>query len=267
MISNMKHNIVFLLAGVLILITECDRGSDSNTLAPDSVVRNNIPANTPSQSDEQVLVTVLEFNEVETGLDPYITRMIISDRYIRIDDGAESDGYVLFDRLKKRIFSVVNDNESILVVDPIIPLQAVPSSLEIRAERVDTTEAPMIGDVKPDYYQFHANDTLCYHLVTAKGFLPEVTKALQSYQTVLAAQQQETIESTPKELRTPCFLANYIYAPIIYISKGFPIEVWDVSGYHRSLIGVEEEASVSKTIFQLPDGYEYFSIGSGNIKI
>jgi len=193
--------------------------------------------------------------------------MMVSDRYIRIDDGEQSDGYVLFDRYKKRIFSVVNENESILVVDPIYPHQDVPDDLQIRSELLAMDEAPLISGVKPSYYQFHANDTLCYHLVAAEGFLPEVTKALQDYQLILAAQQQETLESTPEELQTPCFLANYVYAPIVYISKGFPLEQWDETGYHRSLSSVKDDVSVDPSVFMLPENYEYFSIGGGSLKL
>ena len=117
------------------------------------------------------------------------------------------------------------------------------------------------------YYQFHANGTLCSHLIAADGYQPEVTKALQDYQLVLAAQQQETLASTPKELQTPCFLANYIYAATIYISKGFPLEQWDETGYHRSLSNIKDNASIDRSLFKLPDDYEYFSIGGGNFNL
>ena len=51
------------------------------------------------------------------------------------------------------------------------------------------------------------------------------------------------------------------------MSKGFPLEQWDESGYRRSLSGIEENVSISESIFSLPDNYEYFSIGSGNVKM
>jgi len=126
-------------------------------------------------------------------------------------------------------------------------------------------DVPSISGIKPMYYQFHANDTLCYHLIVADGYQPDITRALQDYQLVLAAQQQETLVSTPKELQTPCFLANYIYAPTIYTSKGFPLEQWDEAGYHRSLSNIKEGVSINQSLFQLPDSYDYFSIGSMNI--
>ena len=256
-----------MIIGLLLVTSGCDRHEASISPGQAPIIIDKPETSQVNEEDNQVQVTVLEFNEVEEGLDPYLTRMMVSDRYIRIDDGEQSDGYVLFDRFKKRIFSVVDETESILVVDPIYPLQGVPADLQIRSQLQDMNEVPLISGIKPAYYQFHANDTLCYHLVAADGFKPEVTKALQAYQAVLAAQQQETLNSTPKELQTPCFLANYIYAPLIYLSKGFPLEQWDMAGYHRSLSSVKDDVSVSQSLFKLPDDYEYFSIGGGNIKL
>ncbi|MCW8963191.1 MAG: hypothetical protein OQL16_05285 [Gammaproteobacteria bacterium] len=253
----------------MLSVVACDQEANRNIAGQQSTEVEKpdpgLPAN--ANNDNQVSVTILEFSEVESGVDPYITRMLVSSRYIRIDEGVESDGYVLFDRLKKRIFSVVYENESILVVDPIHPLQAVPDDLEIKAQLKELDDAPTIAGVQPAYYQFHANGTLCYHLVAADGLLPEITRAMQDYQSILAAQQQETLALTPAELQTPCFLANYIYAPSIYITKGFPIEQWDVSGYRRSLISIKEGASVSSSIFSLPDSYEYLRIGGGSIRL
>ena len=253
----MHKNITGVLLTVcsLIALSACEQTNQDARDSDQPVIQSNVQAST------QVSATVLEFTEAEAGIEPFLTRMTISEHYIRIDDGAESEGFVLFDRLKKRIFSVVDENESIMVVDPVVLLQDTPADLKIRSQRVDTQDAPEISGNQPVYYQFYANEMLCYHLVAVAGLLPEVSRALQSYQAVLAAQQQETLESTPKDLQTPCFLANYVYAPKLYTSKGFPVEQWDEAGYHRSLSGIEENVSVSKKLFVLPDSYEYFIMG------
>jgi len=264
-----KISLQLLFISSLLLVSACDqpKGTGMHEAQPSNEAKRVVEQSMQESEEGQVRVTILEFNEVEEGLEPYLTRMMVGERYIRIDDGDHSDGYVLFDRLKKRIFSVVDETESILVVDPVHPLQAMPDDLQIRPELQEMDEVPTIAGIKPSYYQFHANGTLCYHLVAADGFMPEVTKALQDYQLILAAQQQETLISTPKELQTPCFLANYIYAPTIYISKGFPLEQWDEAGYHRSLSNIIEDVSISQALFALPDSYEYFSIGSGNVQL
>lgn len=260
---------IMLLAACMMLLSACDQ--------PESAVEESASKEKPSVSpaaltpetgqQEGVMATILEFEEVDADVEPYITRMTVSDRYIRIDDSAEVDGFVLYDRIKKRIFSVVHGNQSILVVDPVKPLEATPEGLEIKSVLVKDDQAPSLGGIKPDYYQIFANEQLCYHLVAVDGFLPDVSAALQSYQMVLAAQQQASLINTPEELQTPCFLTNYIYAQAEYGSKGFPVQQWDASGYRRSLAGIEENVSVDGAIFDLPVDYGYFSIGAGNLRM
>lgn len=259
---------VMLLAASMLLLGACDQ-PETAVEESASTEKLAVPAAVVPETGQQegVMATILEFEEVEADVEPYITRMTVSDRYIRIDDSAEVDGFVLYDRIKKRIFSVVHGNQSILVVDPVKPLEAAPAGLEIKSVLVKDDQAPSIGGIKPDYYQIFANEQLCYHLVAVDGFLPDVSAALQSYQIVLAAQQQASLINTPEELQTPCFLANYIYAPAEYGSKGFPIQQWDASGYHRSLAGIEENVSVDGAIFDLPTDYAYFSIGAGNLRM
>jgi hypothetical protein len=265
---NKQMFLKLLLPGVILIFTAaCEQQGQTPPAVTANPEATSVTAQVSGQQDTQVEVTLIEFNEVEDGTEPFPSRMMISDRYIRIDEGSESGGYVLFDRLKRRIFSVVDENESIVVVDPLFPLATVPDDLNIRFELKQLEGVPEISGIKPVYYQFYANDTLCYHLVAADGLLPEVTQALRSYQSVLAAQQQESLSIMPTELQTPCFLANYIYAPELYITKGFPIEQWDVSGYHRSLSTIKENEKVEQSLFALPSEYRYFSIGSGNFNL
>ena len=262
----MKHIKRLALAAFAISLVKVSQACDQQqpvTEQPEPVAKvaakPEVSAQTPDP--EKITVTILEFDEVESGTEPYTTRMTVSDRYIRIDDSGEAGGFVLFDREKKRIYSVVHDNRSILVVDPVRPLADRPDDLLIRSELVQDQQAPKLAGVRPDYYQFYANDQLCYHLVAVEGFMPDVANALRSYQSVLAAQQQETLLNTPKELQTPCFLANYVYAAEEYTSKGFPVEQWDLTGYRRSLSGVSENVVVDPALFTLPDDYGYFSVG------
>jgi hypothetical protein len=262
----MKHIKSLSFAVLAICVVMVSHGCDQQqpvTKQPEPVkkVASEPAATAPGPDPDKVTVTIVEFDEVESGVEPYTTRMTVSDRYIRIDDSGEAGGFVLFDREKKRIFSVVHDNRSILVVDPVRPLADRPEDLLIRSELIQDQQTPTLAGIRPDYYQFYANEQLCYHLVAVEGFMPDVANALRSYQSVLAAQQQETLLNTPKELQTPCFLANYIYAAGEYSSKGFPVEQWDLTGYRRSLSGVEENIAVDPALFTLPDGYSYFSIG------
>jgi len=177
-----------------------------------------------SEKPPQVSVTELFFQESEPGIEPYVTRILVNENYIRIDEAGAADGYVLFDRKKSRIFSVLHESERILVVDPAVSLGKTPSDLQLTEKVIEETDAPAVGGVKPKDHQFIANGILCYNVIALDGFLPEVTSAMQVYHRVLAAQQQETLQATPKELQTPCYKANYVYAVVSHISKGFPFE-------------------------------------------
>ena len=262
---RINNSVTTLFAiGLMMGISGCvQQPSVSEDIKPtqQSEVEAEKPSQKAADNSDGVVATILEFEEVESGSEPYTTRMTVSDRYIRIDDSGEAGGFVLFDREKKRIFSVVHDSSSIMVVDPIKPLADTPENIQIRSKLIKDQQIPTLAGVQPDYYQFYANDQLCYHLVAVEGFMPEISRALQSYQSVLAAQQQETLLNTPKELQTPCFLANYVYAAVEYTSKGFPIEQWDMTGYRRSLSGIQENLTVDPSLFDLPDDYGYFSIG------
>ena len=46
-------------------------------------------------------------------------------------------------------------------------------------------------------------------------------------------------------------------------SKIIMLTLWDMTGYRRSLSGIQENVTVDHTLFELPDDYGYFSIGGG----
>lgn len=213
------------------------------------------------EQPDTVKATSVTFEEVESGAEPYITRMLFSKDFIRIDDGPDGKDFILYDRQQKRIFSVVTESESILVVDPGTSLKQAPKNLEIRSIQVPDPDIPEISGHKPQYTQYSANNQLCYHVVASAELLPEVTQILREYRAVLAAQQQQIQANTPPELQTPCFLANYIYAPVRYLEHGFPVQQWDTTGYRRSLIAFTKDTPVDRTNFALPANYGFFNMG------
>lgn len=208
-----------------------------------------------------VAATLLLFEEVEPGVSPYTVRMLVTERYIRIDDGPDAPDFVLYDHVENRVYSVLADNRQIFVVEPAGSYVPASAELALREEYVEDGNMPAIAGVVTRYFRFFADDRLCYHVVAADGFLPEVSAMLVAYQRLLATQQQEVSEVTPMELQTPCFLANYLYVPETYMSKGFPVRQWDETGYRRSLEDVEVDYRVDAGLFALPDSYRYFGLG------
>lgn len=250
---------------VVLALSGCDQTPVENPSSPESatnIINKDQPVDDNSVDPvETVSATMLAFQESEEGIEPYMTRMLVTEEYVRIDEADSADGYVLYDRKHRRIYSVLHESEQILVVDPSQPLTATPDSLKLTDKVIEDNNVPAVGGIKPKHYQFYANETLCYDVIAIDGFLPKVTAVLEDYQKVLAAQQQKTIALTPPELQTPCFLANYVYAASSYMSKGFPFEQWNVEGYRRTLVDFEEGKMVDKKLFSLPEGYGFFSLG------
>ncbi len=208
-----------------------------------------------------IATTLLLFEESEPGVVPHTIRMLVTERYIRIDDNPNALDFVLYDHAENRVYSVLSENQQIFVVDPVGSYMLAPKDLVLREQYFEDRNMPAIAGVPTRYFQFFANGQLCYHVVAADGFMPEVAGMLLEYQKLLATQQQEIRDATPVELQTPCSLANYLYAPETYMSKGFPVQQWDATGYRRSLENVEVDYHISSDLFSLPDSYRYFSVG------
>jgi len=58
----------------------------------------------------------LVYKEEEPGIEAYISRTVVTDRYLRIDDLSDESGYILYDDKDKTVYSVSHLNSTILVI-------------------------------------------------------------------------------------------------------------------------------------------------------
>ena len=64
---------------------------------------------------EQSDILIL-FMEQEEGVEPFQTRMIVNKNFLRIDDGKSSNSFVLYDRVKKIVYSTSPDEQRIMAI-------------------------------------------------------------------------------------------------------------------------------------------------------
>ncbi len=57
-------------------------------------------------------------------------------------------------------------------------------------------------------------------------------------------------------MQTPCFLSRYAYAPERHYTHGLPVQIWDETGFYRSLTDFHESKTVAAVLFEVPDSYE-----------
>ena len=204
---------------------------------------------------DNVSATILWYAEQEPGVDPYRMRYLVTPDFLRSDDGVDSENFLLFDRKRKTIYSVVGENRSILQIDGGVETYAAPQELAMRVERRADTQAPKVGGRPPVALELLAGETVCKSAVIAPGFLDDEREVFRDFSHVVAAQQARTMNNTPPELRTHCFLARYLYAHDFHLAEGMLLAEWSPSGERRELVDIEEHVAVPSSLFVLPDDY------------
>lgn len=203
----------------------------------------------------------LIYEEQETGIDPYLVKFIITDRYIRIDDLADQSGYVLYDRKNNIIHSVAHHDESILLIKKY-NYQVPDFTKIIHLEYTAMPDVPKISGKNIYHYQVTSLDEpkeKCLDIMLAEGFLPEVTQMLTSYQKMMAGQQSLLLKTTPKEYQGSCFLYDQIFNEGDYYQKGLPIQEWHSNGRSRLLTSFNK-VKVDSTLFKLEKNYRTYSL-------
>ncbi len=204
----------------------------------------------------------LIYKEFEQGVQPYQVTYTISAEHLRIDDDADQSGFIVFDSIQHKIFSVSHYDNSILVIANDDAEGAEPE-LQVDIEYKPIEGAPRISG-RPVYnYRVKAvTDTsseTCTDIQLVPGLFPKAAALLQLFQQRLSAQQLMNLAKTPEELRTPCYLVDQVYNTGEYYNKGLPVQEWHSNGRNRQLLNFEE-TEVDSSIFTVPADYRQFSL-------
>lgn len=204
---------------------------------------------------------MLMFQEQEPGVEPYATRMLITQNFVRMDDGVDASDYVLFDRQLQTIYSVSHGNRTILVVHSKPVEGEPPMELEMDAKKSEHPNAPEIVGTKPVEYALTVNDTVCSKVMAVPDLLPEGVEALREFQRTLAGQHAENLPKTPVDMLDPCFVAYQVFAPVRHLQYGFPVQQWDANGTSRALVDYKQGLEVDPSLFSLPESYQRMGVG------
>lgn len=208
--------------------------------------------------------TVLWYSEQEAGTRPYKVRYIVSKHFMRSDDGNDRGDFVLYDRRNQKIFSVVHDERRILQIDGEGVVPAVPGVLEMEVDKIVDEDAPMVAGIRPVTVKLMAGDQRCYMATVLPGLLTDVSNAFLEFNRALAVQQLRSMENTPEEFRTPCFLLRYVYATDFYLMHGLPLVDLDENGDRRALLDYATDEGLDAELFALPVGYQLQRLGAVN---
>jgi len=213
----------------------------------------------PLQAEELDSVMLL-YQAQEPGVGSYPSRILVTDRYVRMDDGADDGDYLIFDRKTRLISSVTHDDGTVFEIPPREVTQPEPMPLKIRSEAVALEKnAPRLDGKQPQHRQLYVNDKLCYSVVAVPGLMEDAVQALRDFRKVLAGEHAKTLPRIPADMQQPCDLALNTFHPIWQLQFGLPVQEWDGQGNRQVLMNYKQDFKVDSELFQLPEGYQHYN--------
>ena len=182
------------------------------------------PAEPKTKATTTTNATVINFLEYQPDSGKYEVKMTITRNFLRIDDTMDASGFILFDRHKKIIYSVSDDNKQIIQINNKAVTIPSPIDLKLSEKQLSLNKnAPLIEGKTSEHHQFFVNEKLCYEMISVPGLMPDEVTAMQNFKQVLAGQQAETLTVIPGDLQEGCDLSQHTFYPRRYLQKGFPI--------------------------------------------
>ena len=194
--------------------------------------------------------------ETEPGIGSYISRYLLGDDYLRLDDGNDDGDFILFNLKSREIHSFNHEDRTHLLITPQ-QAEAVEFDLEFKVSRRELTDAPVQDGVHPVEYSFLANGELCKKAVSVEGLLMHVADALKQYEQVLTAQSISSLSRIPPAYRTACYMANNYLHVSDYLEHGFPLFMQDDQGREKRLLSYETVNKPAR-LFEFPAGYRRY---------
>ena len=204
----------------------------------------------------------LSYIEREPGVDDYEVNMLVTERFIRVDEIGEDSGFIIYDDELKTIFSVSHFDKSVLVINQHV-FDEKDSPVKHEVEYLELADAPSVsGKAIYNYRIFTGskeNEETCAELQIVDGLLPDVARMLRNYQKVVSGQQVKMTNNIVDDIQTPCFYVDQIYNTGAYYEKGLPIQEWH-SNERSKILTTYKKVKVDPTRFSYPAEYRKFSV-------
>lgn len=203
----------------------------------------------------------LLYVEREPGIEDYDVTILISDRYIRVDDGGDKSGFIVYDDKERVIYSVSHTDQSVLVINHHA-FSAADSPVKAEVEYLQLADAPTVSGKEIYNYRVHVenkSEDTCLEVQLVENILPDARELLQNFQSVIAGQQVLLTDNKITEEQTECYFLDQIYNKGAYYEKGLPIQEWH-SNERSKILTSYNRVHVETDKFNIPEKYKKFSV-------
>ncbi|MHB1215063.1 MAG: hypothetical protein ACYCY9_08770 [Thiobacillus sp.] len=187
----------------------------------------------------------LRYVDQDPGDPPYLTRILVTPDFMRMDGGEDDGDFFLLDRRKRQGINVTRANKLALVFTPGV----VPPKRAGWNARLDTQPAAR-GTRR---FSLTVNGVACSTGIAAQAAAPDAARAMAEMKTLLAAMQYRVWSDSPRELQHDCDLANQVWESGSTLELGLPLEERDFTGRTRKLES-ESKQPLQPELFRLPEG-------------
>ena len=116
-----------------------------------------VSAKDKAPDNQQQQAYKLEYIERELGTDEFETIMLVTDRFIRIDQIGEDGGFIVYDDREKTIYSVSHHDKSVLVIKQH-EFKTDDSPVKHEVEYLQMFDAPEIDGHPVFNYRVHGQE-------------------------------------------------------------------------------------------------------------
>lgn len=222
--------------------------------------------NTDVNPDKSSQVYQLSYIEREPGADEYEITMLVSERYIRVDEVGENSGYIVYDDKDRVIYSVSHQDKSVLLIKEFKFTKA-DAPVKSSVEYLQLADAPSVSGKEIYNYRVYINEgkdeETCTEIQLVEGLLPEVRKILHNYQIVISGQQVKMTDNKISDMQPACYFVDQIYNTGAYYEKGLPIQEWH-SNERSKILTTYKKVSIDFSKFKVPEDYRRFSVDPGS---
>lgn len=214
-----------------------------------------------SQTKQTNNSALLIFMEYENNVEPYQTRLIVTPEFLRFDDGEGANDFILFDRNKKKIFSINTEEQTVMSISEKQHDIKPPFELKLEDKQLPLgDDVPKIAGKEAKHFRFLANGEACYEVIAVEGLMPEVVTALKEFNRILASDSAMTFNTIPADMHNACEMSMDTFAVGRHLDKGFPIQEWSESGTGRHLVDYKEDYQPVAALFEMPKDFQYYSV-------
>jgi len=190
-------------------------------------------------------MTALRYVDQDPGDPPYLTRILLTPDFMRLDDGNDDGDFVLLDRRQQKVINVMRDNQLAMGFSagtlPPRPAGWKPV-LDVKA-----------GVPGTQRFRLTVKGVVCSEGVAAARAAPDAARAMAELKSILASTQYRVWQDSPAEIQHDCDLANQVWASGATLKLGLPLEEREFTGRTRQFES-ESMQPLRPELFRVPDG-------------